>query len=129
MRIPILLSTLLWMLPLLAAESSFASEKRQASTLRSVLGEYCSDCHDGETKKGGLDLASINLDDISQHPETWETVVRKLRTRQMPPAGKKRPADKTYEELVAKLTSALDRAAAQNPNPGRTETFRRLNRT
>src|SRR5204863_7505799 len=30
---------------------------------------------------------------------------------------------------VARLVSPLYRAAARNPNPGRTETFRRLNRT
>ncbi|MBI2186239.1 MAG: DUF1587 domain-containing protein [Acidobacteria bacterium] len=35
----------------------------------------------------------------------------------------------TYDALVAHLESALDRAAAAAPNPGRTETFRRLNRT
>ena len=43
--------------------------------------------------------------------------------------GKERPTDKSFDEVVAKLASTLDRAAAKNPNPGRTETFRRLNRT
>src|SRR5438046_4506039 len=47
----------------------------------------------------------------------------------MPPIGKERPPDKTYDKVVTRLASALDRAAAKYPNPGRTETFRRLNRT
>ena len=31
--------------------------------------------------------------------------------------------------IVALLTGSLDRAAAEDPDPGRTDTFRRLNRT
>ncbi|MGH7128384.1 MAG: DUF1592 domain-containing protein, partial [Planctomycetaceae bacterium] len=34
-----------------------------------------------------------------------------------------------YEAVVSWLTSSLDSAAARHPDPGRTETFRRLNRT
>jgi hypothetical protein len=52
-----------------------------------------------------------------------------MQARQMPPVGKKRPDEAGYDALVGKLTKALDAAAAKNPNPGRTETFRRLNRT
>jgi hypothetical protein len=47
----------------------------------------------------------------------------------MPPAGKERPDEKTYAAVLARLESSLDDAAARNPNPGRTETLRRLNRT
>src|SRR6185436_12592779 len=39
------------------------------------------------------------------------------------------PADKTYDDVIVSLANSLDREAAKNPNPGRTETFRRLNRT
>jgi hypothetical protein len=80
-------------------------------------------------KKGELDLEALSRDDISLHSPEWERVVRKLRTRQMPPVGKKRPSDKSYDEVVGDLTSLLDRISAKNPNPGRTESFRRLNRT
>src|SRR6202023_3872394 len=34
-----------------------------------------------------------------------------------------------YSVLVSKLERALDSAAEAKPNPGRTDTFRRLNRT
>ncbi|MDA1274916.1 MAG: DUF1592 domain-containing protein [Verrucomicrobia bacterium] len=94
-----------------------------------MVSEYCFDCHDGEMKKGGLDLESISLDDVTQHPETWEAVVRKLRARQMPPEGKKRPEESAYVSVLSSLESSLDRAAAEHPNPGRTDTFRRLTRT
>src|SRR5204862_2049934 len=36
---------------------------------------------------------------------------------------------KTYDTVVSTLSETLDRAALARPNPGRTETFRRLNRT
>src|SRR4029079_4687979 len=64
-----------------------------------------------------------------ENPEIWEKVVRKLRGRMMPPPGRPRPDEKTYDDVVASLEKSLDRAAAANPNPGRTATFHRLNRT
>lgn len=92
------------------------------------MNSYCIDCHDREVSKAGLNLDSLSREDVTQQPDAWERVVRKLRARQMPPMGKDRPEERTYEEIVSRLASSLDRAAAKNPNPGRTETFRRLNR-
>ena len=100
-----------------------------AAPVKSVVNQYCVSCHDAEVKKGGLDLERISGDGVTQHSEDWEKVIRKMRARQMPPVGKERPTDKTFDEVVGKLSSSLDRAAAKHPNPGRTETFRRLNRT
>jgi mono/diheme cytochrome c family protein len=100
-----------------------------AAPVLSVVNQYCVRCHDADVKKGGLDLERIGRDDITQHSEDWEHVVRKMRARQMPPVGKERPPDGTYDDVVTRLASSLDRAAAANPNPGRTDTFRRLNRT
>src|SRR5206468_5329566 len=40
-----------------------------------------------------------------------------------------RPDEQTYQAVLASLEAKLDRVAAERPNPGRTETFRRLNRT
>ena len=99
------------------------------TTVKSAVGQYCLDCHDGEVKKGDFDLGKILKDDLQAHSVAWERVVRKLAARQMPPIGKDRPAEKDFEHLVATLGSSLDKAAAKNPNPGRTDTFRRLNRT
>ncbi|HEY3147087.1 MAG TPA: DUF1592 domain-containing protein, partial [Dongiaceae bacterium] len=95
----------------------------------SLISTYCVTCHDADVKKGGLDLDRISRDEVTLHADEWERVVRKLRARQMPPIGKERPGDKTYDEVVSRLASSLDRAAAKAPNPGRTETFRRLNRS
>src|SRR3954470_14746179 len=100
-----------------------------SSRHRAVVDEYCLACHDVDHKKGDLELETIAGQDVSRHPEVWEKVVRKLRARQMPPVGKPRPNDATYDTVVASLETALDRAAAAHPDAGRTATIRRLTRT
>ena len=94
-----------------------------------LIDDYCLSCHDEDHKKGELSLEAIAAHDVARHPDVWEKVVRKLRARQMPPIGKTRPNDATYESVIAYLVKALDRAAEANPNPGRTATIRRLTRT
>jgi len=95
---------------------------------RLLVKTYCLDCHDGDVTKGGLDLGAVLADDTTRHAQTWEGVIRRLRARQMPPAGKKRPDEDAYRAVVATLETPLDRAAAAHPQPGRTETIRRMNR-
>src|SRR2546425_7135717 len=112
-----------------AQERSDGPPGRIALPVNSVLSTYCIKCHDAEMKKGGLDLERVSQEHMAQHADEWERVIRKLRARQMPPIGKDRPTEKAYEDAVTKLASSLDRNAARHPNPGRTETFRRLNRT
>ena len=58
----------------------------------------------------------------------WEKVVRKLRGGVMPPVGAPRPDAATYDALAASLERTLDRAVTAKPNPGRVDTFHRLNR-
>jgi hypothetical protein len=94
-----------------------------------VVTEYCINCHDAEEKKGELNLERILGRRVTDHSDEWEQVIRMLRARQMPPVGKDRPDEKSYAEIVNTLSTTLDEAAAARPNPGRTETLRRLNRT
>ena len=94
-----------------------------------LVDTYCSSCHDEFEKKGDLALDMVARQDIAKHPDVWEKVIRKLRARQMPPVGKERPDDATYDRVTALLETALDRASAAHPNPGRTATLRRLTRT
>jgi hypothetical protein len=110
-----------------AIVSCGAESKR--SPVSSFVEQNCINCHDRETKKGDLDLEAIGSDEVTRHPEIWEKVVRRLRTRQMPPPEKKRPDERTYQSILSQLEGSLDAAAARKPNPGRTETVRRLNRT
>ncbi len=96
---------------------------------RVLVDHYCTACHNRSLKTGGLALDEIAANEPASRPDTWEKVVRRLRARQMPPAGIPRPDEDTYRAAIASLESSLDAHAAVNPNPGRTDTFRRLNRT
>ena len=96
---------------------------------RTLVSKYCVSCHNAKTKAGGLELASINALDLREHPDAWEKVVRKVRARQMPPAAARQPDETLRMAAVGALETSLDALAAAEPNPGRTDTFRRLNRT
>jgi hypothetical protein len=102
---------------------------RNTGAHAALVDQYCLSCHDEAEKKGGLALDMAVAQDVSQHPDLWEKVVRKLRARQMPPIGKDRPGEAAYDAAVASLEASLDRAALARPNPGRTATIRRLTRT
>src|SRR4051812_19223025 len=130
-------ATVLGLAAVASAGLGFRLDARQsavpplASTagLFSFVDEYCLSCHDEDKKKGGLALDTIAAHEVVRHPDVWEKVVRKLRARQMPPVGKDRPDDRSYDAVVRYLETSLDRAAAAHPNPGRTATIRRLTRT
>ena len=112
-----------------------ASPERQgapataAATGQALLDQYCLRCHNDRALRGGLSLDGVALDAVADHVEVWEKSVRKLRAGAMPPSGAPRPDDVDYARLLAYLETELDTIAATTPNPGRTETFRRLNRT
>ena len=99
-----------------------------AAALRPVLDRYCVTCHNGRLKTAGLELDALDVNRVGSDAETWERVARKLRTREMPPAGLPRPDRDTYDRATTTLEAALDRAATANPNPGRV-VVHRLNRT
>jgi mono/diheme cytochrome c family protein len=94
-----------------------------------MVKQYCTGCHNAKSKAGNLDLDSIQSGAVPEHGAVWEKVVRRLRARSMPPAGMPRPKEAEYEGAVRSLTAVLDAAYAAKPDPGRTDTFRRLNRT
>jgi mono/diheme cytochrome c family protein len=92
------------------------------------VASFCAECHNADDPAGGLALDAIADAAIDDHSDVWEKVVRRLATRQMPPAGAIKPSGRTYDAVLATLTAALDRRAAAHPDPGRTDTFRRLTR-
>jgi Protein of unknown function (DUF1592)/Protein of unknown function (DUF1588)/Protein of unknown function (DUF1587)/Protein of unknown function (DUF1585)/Protein of unknown function (DUF1595) len=94
-----------------------------------VLDQYCVTCHNDRMQTGGLSLQGVNIANADEHGAVLERVVRKLRAGAMPPLGAPRPDRSAMDGFVTSIETALDRAAAAHPNPGRTETFHRLNRT
>ena len=55
--------------------------------------------------------------------------MRKLHTGIMPPPAATQPAEADRHAMLTWLETSLDAASASRPDPGRTETLRRLNRT
>jgi hypothetical protein len=85
---------------------------------------YCETCHNDRLKTGGLSLQGLPIDG---NAETWEKVIRKVRAGMMPPAGAKRPERVALDAFAGSIETAIDRAAAANPNPGRAP-LHRMNR-
>ncbi|MGH9146065.1 MAG: DUF1592 domain-containing protein [Vicinamibacterales bacterium] len=99
-----------------------------ASAQQATINQYCVGCHNDRAKAGGLAFNTLDLDNVPANVEVLEKVVRRLGSRTMPPAGRPRPDEATYRQVITALESSLDRVAATSPHPGRTDTFRRLNR-
>lgn len=100
-----------------------------ASQYSATISRYCATCHNEQLKTADLILSKANIESPSADAPIWEKVVRKLRARAMPPPGLPRPDDAMYESFANYLMTHLDGAAAAKPNPGRTATAHRLNRT
>ncbi len=100
-----------------------------AQSPTATINRYCLTCHSAQAKAGGLSLASFSPDNVAANPEVWEKVVRKMRVRYMPPVGAPHPDEATYNATIATLETALNKVSAAKPDPGRTDTFRRLTRT
>ncbi|OFW32323.1 MAG: hypothetical protein A3J28_05225 [Acidobacteria bacterium RIFCSPLOWO2_12_FULL_60_22] len=98
-----------------------------AAQYRAVLNRYCVTCHNEKLRTADLMLDTMDVEKVSASAPAWEKVVRKLRTGAMPPAGAPRPDQAAYDSFATYLETALDRAAAAKPNPGR-PAIHRLNR-
>ena len=112
-----------------AAEQVSTVSSPPVTEYRALLDRYCVTCHNQQLQTGGLALDTTDVTNIAEHAELWESVVAKLRAGAMPPQPRPRPDVAVYDGFRAWLEDEIDRAAAADPNPGRTETFHRLSRT
>ena len=98
---------------------------------KALFDKYCLTCHTQRMKERGtvpIALDTLDLTRVGTDAATWEKVVIKMRAGLMPPAGAPRPDKTAHDGFATWIESELDRYAAANPNPGRTEPFHRLNR-
>ena len=116
-------------LVLLTSASAAAAGQQSGSAERALLDRYCVSCHNDNLRTGGVALDTMDVANVGESAEVWEKVVKKLRAGMMPPAGRPRPDRESYVSLTAYLEAELDRAAASNPDPGRSDALRRLNAT
>ncbi len=99
----------------------------EAAPDQAFLTQYCAGCHNPRTKRGDLVLQGLDPSQVDGRIDTWEKVVRKLRTGMMPPAAAPKPSPAARDAFTSALEAQLDRAAALHPDPGATA-LHRLNR-
>ena len=114
-----------------AAENQ--TEKTSLAAITSLMDKYCLDCHGDSDAAAGLNLKgfdpSVALGSEAWDTTRWEKIVKRLRARQMPPLDAQRPTELEYLTVLTVMESVLDRTAEEFPQPGRTDSVRRLNRT
>jgi hypothetical protein len=135
-KILLLTGTLLALAIAGAAQTTSAQRQAPASTAkpveapldRTLTTQYCVPCHNQRAKIGGLSIESLDFDHPEKDAETWEKVIRKVKTGMMPPSGARRPERATLDAFATQVEKNLDAAAALHPNPG-SAALHRLNRT
>ena len=130
--------------PLVPADQAQTTASVSASGVRAVLDQYCVRCHNerivngedespsvlaSQLRESGMALDILDVTRPGADAEAWERVIRRLRTGTMPPAGRPRPDEATYDAVASSLEAELDRAWEAAPNPGRVNSVHRLNRT
>lgn len=100
-----------------------------ATEAEAVVDQYCVTCHNESLVTAGLALDAADVAHPGRDPEIWERAIRRLRDGTMPPASRPRPSAATYDAVATWLETEIDRSAAATPNPGRTSSVHRLNRT
>lgn len=93
------------------------------------FAKNCVSCHNAQTKSGALDLQTLrSAGSLSQSRETWESVVSKVQSGEMPPKGSPKPPAAETKAFCLRIENEferLDRIAP--PDPG-SVTAHRLNR-
>ncbi len=98
---PILLLTF----SVLATGASSASVPKP---LGAYLDAHCVECHDPDTRKGGLDLASLKFEFSDADTfHKWQRVFERVRDDEMPPAKEPRPAKPATAAFLGSLEKPL----------------------
>ena len=109
--------------PIAAAENELTP-----ADFTNTIRATCTACHNDITKDNfaGLTLQHYDVANAAALAPTTEKMIVKLRAGMMPPPGMPKPPAPIMEALVESLENQVDRAAAEQPNPGH-RSFQRLN--
>lgn len=128
MRGPVVLVWFVAVATFVVCPASFAADAPPGSPdPNNFFRQHCVMCHSAKLHTAGVVLEGIDLSHVAPAAPVLERALRKVRTGEMPPAPIPHPPAEESSVFVKTLESALDRAAAANPNPGRTA-IHRLNR-
>ncbi len=126
-----LVMIMLWMGHVQGAEVALQISQQT----KKFVQTYCVDCHSGDTQEGNLNLETLPVHSFNQNAsfdeswETWEHVLKRMETGQMPPPETTSPPDAALAKAIEELQDALDHTAKQANDPGSVPLFRRLTRT
>ncbi|WAC19816.1 DUF1592 domain-containing protein [Luteolibacter sp. SL250] len=110
---------------LCAASSHAADDGGFTERAAEFFANRCTDCHDSETKEGGLDLTKIGPD-MAGHTDLWTNIYDRVKSGEMPPKKRKnRPEPEEIQGLLKWIEPRLAQADQQQ----REVYLRRLNRT
>ena len=113
---------ILWLAALLAPLAGAQPEQA-----RLFVTKNCVLCHNHKSATAGVALDTVDFTNVGPSSATLEKVLRKVRTGEMPPPAMPRPDATKAKVFTGWLEGALDKNAAEHPNPGRT-VIHRLNR-
>src|ERR1051325_10159032 len=111
MRAGVLLPTIISVLSLAVVSASAAPH----ADIDKFINKNCFECHDADTKKGGLDLSVLKFDPTdAQNFSTWVRIHDRVTSGEMPPPKKKtRPAPaelKSFTNFVGNALLEIDRS-------------------
>ena len=114
---------------LLGQAAAPAAPPLAGAPLDTFLTSHCTDCHDAQENKGGLNLESLSRDiNDPAIAATWAAVHDRLAKGEMPPKKKDQPDPQETAAFLQYLTTPLVQAdQARHAALGRS-TLRRLNR-
>lgn len=111
---------------LLCLALSAGAQAQNLPSLQPFLAEHCLDCHDAETKKGGLDLEHLTADPANF--AEWVKVFDRTTAGEMPPPKKSHLEPQQAAPVLAALRAALTETDAQRQQREGRVGVRRLSR-
>ena len=116
-------------LAFLAAVGVLSAADMSDKAVFSFVKKNCNACHNATVTSGDVNLTAFkDAKAFDESRETWERVVSKLKTGEMPPPGSPRPPASDVAAVTKYLETEFARQdRAVQPDPGRV-TARRLNR-
>src|SRR6478752_2164692 len=85
-----------------------ASAAEPAAIDHAFLQDYCTSCHSGASKRGGLDLTSLTLDESDLANLALRIKVHdRVQAGEMPPRGRARPEATRQKDFLDGLTRSI----------------------
>jgi hypothetical protein len=107
-----------------------ASAAELGGKLEPMFDQHCYDCHDADSKKGGLDLTELKWKpDDAENLQQWTKVFDKVERGEMPPKKKERPPAEVSSTFLKTLHDELHTFSRHKQESEGRVVYRRLNRT